>query len=83
MRAYLGERDHTGQDLEASVQNQNQRQSLANTALEEGLKPCTRWKMVAREGSVWTSWRPGKLASFFGYKCRTGSDYAPALSDHG
>lgn len=81
MRAYLGERDHTGQDLEASVHDQ--RQSLANTALEEGLKPCTRWKMVAREGSVWTSWRPRKLASSLGYKYFTGSDYVPALSDHG
>lgn len=54
MRAYLGETNHQQRDIEASAQTY----SLANAAHEEGLKPCMRWTMVKRDGSVWTSWRP-------------------------
>lgn len=58
-RAYLGESDYQGLDIEASAQTE----SISNTTQEDGLKPCMRWTMIRREGSVWTSWRPGKLDS--------------------
>lgn len=55
VRAYLGETNYQELDIEASAQAQ----SLANAAQQEGLKPCMRWTMIKRDGSVWTSWRPG------------------------
>lgn len=56
-RSYLGEVDHQGLDIEASAQAI----SALNATQDDGLKPCMRWTMVRREGSVWTSWRPGKF----------------------
>lgn len=56
VRAYLGETNYQEVDVEASAQAR----SLASAAQEEGLKPCMRWSMIKREGSVWTSWRPGE-----------------------
>jgi hypothetical protein len=60
VRAYLGETNYQELDIEASAQAQSLAQSLVSAAQEEGLKPCMRWTMIKRDGSVWTSWRPGK-----------------------
>jgi hypothetical protein len=52
MRAYRGD---LAEDIDIEALGRAQ-----SEAAEEALKPVMRWTMIKREGSVWTSWRPGE-----------------------